>query len=67
MKVSGHLSLYPLYTTAEAMKAFILSVSLRKKIQIWLPDLKYGQEYCAVRYSQAPNYFDTACRAIEEM
>lgn len=40
---------------------------LKKKIQIWLPDLKYGQEYCAVRYSQAPNYFDTACRAIEEM
>ena len=40
---------------------------LRRKIQIWLPDLKYADDACAVRYSQAPGYFDTACAAIEEM
>ncbi len=40
---------------------------LRKKIQIWLPDLKYSLEEPARRYSDCPDYFDVATRAIEQM
>ena len=40
---------------------------LREKIQIWLPDLKYSLEEPARRYSDAPDYFDVATRAIEQM
>lgn len=40
---------------------------LRKKIQIWLPDLKYSKSSAAARYSDAPDYFDKATAAIEQM
>ncbi len=40
---------------------------LREKVQIWLPDLKYSQETPARRYSDAPDYFPVATRAIEQM
>lgn len=40
---------------------------LRKKIQIWLPDLKYSSSRAAARYSRAPDYFDRATAAIEQM
>lgn len=40
---------------------------LRKKIQIWLPDLKYSDSRAAARYSGAPDYFDRAVEAIEQM
>ena len=40
---------------------------LRKKIQIWLPDLKYSESAPASRYSDAPDYFDKATAAIEQM
>ena len=45
-------------------------VSLRKldgKIQIYLPDLKYADNALAARYSHAPDYFETATAAIDEM
>ena len=44
--------------------------SLRKldgKIQIYLPDLKYADNALAARYSHAPDYFETAIAAIQEM
>ncbi|MBE6372640.1 MAG: radical SAM protein [Lentisphaerae bacterium] len=44
--------------------------SLRKldgKIQIYLPDLKYADNALAARYSHAPDYFETAIAAIDEM
>lgn len=40
---------------------------LRKKIQIWLPDLKYSDDRAAARYSDAPDYFERAAAAIEQM
>lgn len=40
---------------------------LRKKIQIWLPDLKYSESAPAGRYSDAPDYFEKASAAIEQM
>lgn len=40
---------------------------LRKKIQIWLPDLKYSDPKAAKRYSDAPDYFEKATAAIEQM
>ena len=40
---------------------------LRKKIQCWLPDLKYSLRGPAARYSDAPDYFEKATAAIEQM
>ena len=40
---------------------------LRNKIQIWLPDMKYSDSAAAARYSHAPDYFDRAAEAIEQM
>ena len=36
-------------------------------IDIYLPDVKYFDDSAAVKYSSAPNYFETACEALEEM
>lgn len=44
--------------------------SLRKlsgKINIYLPDLKYSDNALAMKYSKAPDYFETATKAIVEM
>ena len=44
--------------------------SLRKldgKIRIFLPDLKYSDNALAQKYSHAPDYFETAAAAIDEM
>ena len=40
---------------------------LEGKIQIYLPDLKYADNTLAARYSHAPDYFETAAAAIDEM
>ena len=40
---------------------------LEGKVQIWLPDLKYGLEEPARHYSHAPDYFPVATEAIREM
>ncbi len=36
-------------------------------VDIYLPDCKYYSENIAVRYSNAPGYFETAIKAIDEM
>ena len=36
-------------------------------IDIYLPDFKYYSPYYADRYSHAPDYYDVACAAIDEM
>lgn len=36
-------------------------------IDIYLPDLKYHSSKLSSQYSNAPDYFETACCAIEEM
>lgn len=36
-------------------------------VDIYLPDLKYFNDKYAVKYSNSPNYFDVASKAIEEM
>ena len=36
-------------------------------VDIYLPDLKYFSVYYAERYSAAPDYFDVACEAVDEM
>ena len=40
---------------------------LEGKVQIYLPDLKYSDNELALKYSDAPNYFDIATNAIKEM
>ena len=36
-------------------------------IDIYLPDLKYYNDEYAIKYSNAPNYFKIAIKAIDEM
>ena len=36
-------------------------------IDVYLPDLKYYDDKYAIKYSKAPNYFNTASKAITEM
>lgn len=36
-------------------------------IDVYLPDLKYYDDKYAIKYSNAPNYFETAKEAIKEM
>ena len=36
-------------------------------IDVYLPDLKYYSNDIAIKYSQAPNYFEIATNAIKEM
>jgi putative pyruvate formate lyase activating enzyme len=40
---------------------------LERRVQIYLPDLKYSDDTLAVRYSHAPDYFERAQDAIIEM
>ena len=40
---------------------------LNKKIDIYIPDLKYSDNELANRYSKAPDYFEIATAAIKEM
>ncbi|MDD2955943.1 MAG: radical SAM protein [Oscillospiraceae bacterium] len=40
---------------------------LEGKVQVWLPDCKYGEDAPARRYCAAPGYFETAKAAILEM
>ena len=40
---------------------------LENKVDIYLPDLKYKDNDLAKRYSHAPDYFERACAAIDEM
>lgn len=40
---------------------------LENKVQIYLPDLKYADNELALKYSDAPNYFEIATSAIKEM
>ncbi|MGN0526431.1 MAG: radical SAM protein [Acutalibacteraceae bacterium] len=49
------------YESVEALK------KLEGKVQIYLPDLKYADDNLAVKYSKAPNYFETAKNALNEM
>lgn len=41
--------------------------TLEGKVDVYLPDLKYSDNLLAVKYSKAPNYFETATNAILEM
>ncbi|RDD52655.1 4Fe-4S cluster-binding domain-containing protein [Nanoarchaeota archaeon NZ13-N] len=47
-----------MYLTEESMKV-LLDV-----IDIWLPDFKYGNNQCALKYSFVPNYFEIITRNL---
>ena len=49
------------YESVKALK------SLENKVQIYLPDLKYADNDLALKYSEAPDYFEIATSAIKEM
>lgn len=54
------------YNTSSYEKVESLRL-LEGLIDIYLPDLKYYDDLYAIRYSKAPNYFNIAIDAIEEM
>lgn len=41
--------------------------ALKDYVDIWLPDLKYFSPSLSARYSSAPNYFEAASLAIQQM
>ncbi len=49
------------YESIETLK------KLDGKINIYLPDMKYSDNDLAIKYSKAPNYFETAQKAVLEM
>ena len=49
------------YETPETIRA------LRDTVDIFLPDLKFQDPAVAARYADAPDYFEVAVRAIDEM
>ena len=49
------------YESAETLRA------LEGKVDIYLPDLKFAEAELAARVSRAPDYFEVACAAIDEM
>ncbi len=49
------------YETVESLRM------LEGLIDIYLPDVKYYSDELAVRYSNAPHYFETAVKAVQEM
>lgn len=49
------------YESANSLKL------LKGKVDVFLPDLKYGDDLVALKYSKAQNYFETAKMAIQEM
>ncbi|RHV65930.1 radical SAM protein [Clostridium sp. OM02-18AC] len=42
-------------------------LALKDYVDIWLPDFKYENSELSARYSQAPFYFQTAAKAIQQM
>ncbi len=49
------------YESVDALRA------LEEIVDIYMPDFKYFDEKYALRYSNAPNYFDIATAALSEM
>ncbi len=49
-----------MYLSREAMDVIV------DLIDIWLPDLKYGSDECAIKYSGVPNYVEVVRRNIVE-
>lgn len=49
------------YDSVENLKLF------ENKVQIYLPDIKYSDNELAVKFSHAPDYFESACAAVKEM
>ena len=49
------------YESVETLRA------LEGKVDVYLPDLKYAEAELAAKLSHAPDYFEVACAAIDEM
>jgi putative pyruvate formate lyase activating enzyme len=57
----------PVVWNSSAYEQFENLKGLEGRVQIYLPDLKYSDNSLAARYSNAPDYFETATKAILEM
>lgn len=57
----------PVVWNSSGYESVLALKALRGKVQIYLPDMKYADPSLAARYSAAPDYPETAKRAILEM
>jgi len=65
-KASKFLSIPIVYNSSGYERVEILRI-LEGIIDIYMPDMKYGELEPALTYSNAPDYFDVAKEAIKEM
>lgn len=65
LECQGRKPAYVFNTNAYDKRETIFS--LEESIDVYLPDLKYMDEYLAEEYSQTPDYPQVAARAIREM
>ncbi|MBU0630304.1 MAG: radical SAM protein [Candidatus Margulisbacteria bacterium] len=57
----------PIVWNSSGYDSLELLEALTGMVDIYLPDFKYGDDEAALKYSGAPNYFETAKAAIFEM
>ena len=62
----GALTIPVVYNTGGYERAEVIR-AVGSYIDSWLPDIKYYDDTLSIRYSRAPRYFETACKALAEM
>ena len=65
-KVKGNLTIPVVYNTGGYERVSSLHM-LDGLIDVYLPDIKYYDRALCARYSAAPDYFERAVRAVDEM
>ena len=68
LKLAKHYGLnIPILYNSNGYENLDTIKSLKGFIDVYLPDLKYYADKYAIKYSKAPNYFNTASKVITEM
>lgn len=68
LKIAKSKGLYiPIVYNTNSYENIDTIKSLKGYIDIYLPDLKYFKDCYAIKYSNAPNYFNVASKVIKEM
>ena len=57
----------PVIWNSNGYERFETLEKLTNKVDVFLPDLKYYDDSLALKYSNAPNYFKVATKALEKM
>ena len=57
----------PIIWNSSGYESLEIIKKLKGLVNIYLPDFKYSDNSLAIKYSSAPNYFETASQVIKEM